>query len=226
MKNPWDSLSEKFNTFQTKIDPASADNVEIAWPVITKFIRDYIPNPEGARALDFGCGTGMFCKELKTMGFNPTGIDTSQGMIDIAKKNLGGEIQFLVGDSKTALETSLNEKKYKLVTSIMVLQFIENIEGALKQLLGPIEKMGLITIVVHSPEYLVESKITNTITLGDTPVNIYSRSAEQYDDILKNFGFDKLLEAKPPFPKEFIEKYKPDYVTSVPEYLILGYQKS
>lgn len=38
--------------------------------------------------LDIGCGTGAFCKVIQEKGLDVTGVDTSQGMLNQAKKKL------------------------------------------------------------------------------------------------------------------------------------------
>jgi predicted TPR repeat methyltransferase len=66
-----------------------------------KFARDLYP--DGAKIMDFGCGTGLVGEELVKIGFNHkdiSGIDASQGMLDVtAKKNCyGGDlIQMFLG---------------------------------------------------------------------------------------------------------------------------------
>jgi predicted TPR repeat methyltransferase len=39
----------------------------------------------GRRALDFGCGTGRSTRFLRNLGFNVTGIDISEDMLQIAR---------------------------------------------------------------------------------------------------------------------------------------------
>lgn len=45
----------------------------------------------GARLLDIGCGTGRHALELSSRGFLVTGIDLSQGMLDVARSKPGAE---------------------------------------------------------------------------------------------------------------------------------------
>ena len=40
------------------------------------------------KIIDFGCGTGRHGLELMNLGYQYTGIDMSEAMIDIAKNNL------------------------------------------------------------------------------------------------------------------------------------------
>ncbi len=56
----------------------------------------------GGHILDAGCGSGVVARALVDNGFQVTGIDISQKMIDIAKHRIP-EAEFIVGDM-TALE--------------------------------------------------------------------------------------------------------------------------
>src|SRR3989344_2898206 len=102
-QNPWDLLSKKtFNTHRKdgQIDPAAADNILIAWPVILKEISQEYPNPKDIKVLDFGCGTGGFCNKLNSLGFNITGIDPSIEMINTARKHSPSSIHYLLGNQR------------------------------------------------------------------------------------------------------------------------------
>src|SRR5438046_818409 len=60
---------------------------------LTKFLRP------GASILDVGCGPGISAKYLTEKGFNVTGVDFSESMIDIAKQQVPGA-EFFVLDVK------------------------------------------------------------------------------------------------------------------------------
>jgi 2-polyprenyl-3-methyl-5-hydroxy-6-metoxy-1,4-benzoquinol methylase len=122
---PWDKVANKFNTYKTDVWYGAADNIDAAWPIILGYIKKEFSNSQGSRALDFGCGTGMFCHELKSLGFNVTGIDISEEMIKIGKENSGDNIKLIVGDAFTAQKVSREEDGFDLITSIMVLHFLE-----------------------------------------------------------------------------------------------------
>jgi len=75
--NPWDRLSDYFNTSKDADDiPAgAADNICIAWPVFFRFIEAHMPLLQGKRALDYSCGAGGFAQRLRAYGCHVTGID-------------------------------------------------------------------------------------------------------------------------------------------------------
>ena len=49
--------------------------------------------------LDVGCGTGAVCAVLAEKGFEVTGIDQAEGMLDVARRKAGGRpIRFVTGN--------------------------------------------------------------------------------------------------------------------------------
>ena len=63
---------------------------------LEEVFRKYLKVPVKS-ILDLGCGTGMHDKELISRGYNVTGIDLSQEMIEIAKQRVP-KAKFRVGD--------------------------------------------------------------------------------------------------------------------------------
>ena len=62
-------------------------------------------------SLDLACGTGILCRILHNSGINASGMDLSEGMIDIARRENPG-IRFDVGD----MTTYCPERRFDLVT--------------------------------------------------------------------------------------------------------------
>ena len=57
--------------------------------------------PEGGKVLDLGCGTGGHAIRLAEMGYQVTGIDISQSMLDIAVQKAGSlPVEFLQQDMR------------------------------------------------------------------------------------------------------------------------------
>ena len=55
----------------------------------------------GAELLDAGCGTGRYARELARRGYIVQGIDSSEELIDVARRSIGeapGAVSFAVGD--------------------------------------------------------------------------------------------------------------------------------
>ena len=74
------------------------------YPVLDRLVlRDL---PSGCAVLDLCCGTGQLAAVLSEKGYDVTGVDGSEGMIEIAKKNAPG-VEFLVQDAR---EISLDRR--------------------------------------------------------------------------------------------------------------------
>src|SRR5690349_21410973 len=65
------------------------------------FLIDLLRLPAGSRILDVGCGAGRHSNEPARRSFHPTGIDISEGLIDVARKTADAEnlpATFIVAD--------------------------------------------------------------------------------------------------------------------------------
>jgi len=71
----------------------SASRQEL-WSYFKRFL-DYVP--AGSRVLDAGCGNGRLVKLFETVKVDYTGLDFSQELISLAKKNFSDK-KFLVGN--------------------------------------------------------------------------------------------------------------------------------
>lgn len=239
-RNIWDILGKSsFNTHvkEDEIDPRAADNILIAWPPILKLIlSEFTPN-KVIKVLDYGCGTGGFCNKLNKLGYEVMGIDTSEEMVNVAKNNSPQEIQYMKGDH--TIISQLN--KFNIVTTIMTLQFIERIDDVFETLSNSLVRGGILIVVDFNKEHVKEclkSKISfadfdsmenpkkGWKTFGEIKTPVFIRTAEEYEVIAKKNKLEKILEAYPPFTKEFIDKYPQDKrPKNASEYLILGYKK-
>ena len=85
------------------VDTCKMEREATAWAVETakaKGFTEMVPGKEvkaGDRVLDLGCGTGVLCRFLRDRGIRAAGMDLSQGMIAIARKE-DPEGRYDVGD--------------------------------------------------------------------------------------------------------------------------------
>src|SRR5690242_2628343 len=126
MSNPWDTLSSTFDIKKDEEEISSlvADNMLIAWPVVLAFLKKNAPKGKKLHVAEYGCGGGGFANKLNSLGYQVTGIDSSTEMVNIANASYGSQIKFLVGDSSLLQ----NLGSFSIITSIMTLPFIEDIE--------------------------------------------------------------------------------------------------
>lgn len=69
-----------------------------------QFLLNLYPVPAGSRILDVGCGTGRHAREFARRGFRVTGVDISEGMLQVAREKAtveGLAIEFVQADART-----------------------------------------------------------------------------------------------------------------------------
>lgn len=216
-EHPWDTLSDFFDTTKIADDiPAgAADNILIAWPAIFAFLERVAPEPAGARAVDLGCGAGSFAYALHERGYQVTGIDPSPAMIARAEAAYGAQVAFAVGEASALGGMA----PLALVTSIMALQFVADIERAFTEIAAALHPGGHLVFAVHHPG-CVQGDVLRFD--GGVEVPIFIRDAAAYHALARAVGLTPVLEEAPPFTEAFVARY-PSYAGQPPEYLMLGY---
>jgi len=72
-----------------------------------RLILKHLGQGEGRRALDLASGTGIISLLMDDVGFQVTGLDWSQNMLDLAQakaKKQGRNINFMLGDAQNTME--------------------------------------------------------------------------------------------------------------------------
>lgn len=102
---------------------------------VNKTMLNYIKN---SPVLDFGSGFGIFCKFLNNSGFVCHGLEVDKEAINQSKKN----------QVRTYSSLSEIDSSYPVVTSINVLEHIQDDEKALDQIKKIMQKDGLLILYV------------------------------------------------------------------------------
>ncbi len=238
--NPWNSLADIFAKDGNLDDiPAeAADNILIAWPAIIDCAQKHGSDASAKTALDYGCGGGRFAAKLRSLGYTSCGIDSSSALITNAQEAYGQDVTFVEGDYRIAQQHG----PFDLITSIMVFEFIANIEEAMVELAASLKPGGLLVFATHNPEFVVDSlKSPDTwyvdvdspthptrgnFLLGEVKVPMFLRPAEQYRAMMESLDCEQVYEEYPPFTREFLHKYPLEGASGqYSEYLILGFKK-
>ena len=236
MPDPWDKMAGLFSGDDARdgIPRGAADNILLAWPPILRLIEETFPEPEGLRALDFGCGTGEFCARLHAMGFRVTGADTSEEMLEIARRRRPHGIEFSSGRAE-----DMAAGAFDLVAAIMVLQFLEDAESALAQLDRLLRPGGLIALAVFNPQFVKNLLNAGVVfrdfdsdkaprrglmaIMEDAPIPVFVRTADEYARALIPLGYREVLRERPPFTGSFLRQHPVSFPASAPEFLLMGF---
>ena len=100
----YNAIAEKFSSARRNV-----------WPEFDFLFKDV---KKDERVLDLGCGNGRFCENLKNTNY--TGIDNSEKLIEIARKNYKG-VDFRIA---SALDIPFKENEFDKVFSFAVLHHI------------------------------------------------------------------------------------------------------
>ncbi|APU17137.1 GrpB family protein [Actinoalloteichus fjordicus] len=105
----------------------------------------------GLRVLDVGSAAGLLAAELADRGARVTGIDRSQGMVDIARARFGDRIDFHRADVARPLDF-LADDSVDLVTASLVLHYLRDWGPTLAEFRRVLRPGGTVVASVHHPE--------------------------------------------------------------------------
>ncbi|MDH5439375.1 MAG: methyltransferase domain-containing protein [Candidatus Bathyarchaeota archaeon] len=120
--------------------------------VIDPAILKMLGRVEGKRILDAGCGNGYLCRLLSKKGAEMVGVDVSKRAIEIAEdieKNESMNIRYHVG-SVCNLSTC-SDATFDAVVSNLVLQDLQNIDKAVKELHRVLKREGKLVFSIMHP---------------------------------------------------------------------------
>lgn len=177
--------------------------------------KNWIRN--GMRILDVGCGTGKNLLKIDSEYENCElyGIDISEKMIEIAKKNSTKAKNHIVFANVDFLEFN-SEKKYDVIIFNYVLHHMENPHYAIKKAYSLLKSNGIIMLTVPGTEYLKET----FPYCDDVSEDFIGRfSKEKVENMFENFGVLQLLYKKSIFLMRF-DSYKQylQYLKSIGTY--------
>ena len=122
-------------------------------PLVAGFRRTGLdlaaPRP-GLRVLDVGCGTGAHLDLYRRGGARVAGVDTSEAMLDRARRRLGTDALLIAADAEAL---PLASKHFDLTIAMTLLHQFDPARGA--AVLGEMERVtrsgGRLLVVDHHP---------------------------------------------------------------------------
>jgi SAM-dependent methyltransferase len=94
----WDDLP---SSQQPVIDECTESDDADSYVALERFLASAYTPPEGARAIEFGCGGGQATLRLAAYGYQAVGVDYSETAIELARRNAEEaevDCEFAVGD--------------------------------------------------------------------------------------------------------------------------------
>lgn len=129
-----------------------------------------------ATALDIGCGEGRFCRMLRSIGIDATGIDPTAALIDAARQR-DPDGRYVIGGAESL---DFGDADFDLVVSYLSLIDIPDLAGAIAEMVRVLKPGGAL-LIANSASY-------NTAQVGD--------GWTQASNGAPCFGFDHYLEPR------------------------------
>jgi SAM-dependent methyltransferase len=176
--------------------------------------------PAGGRALDFGCGAGRSTRFLQNLGFETTGIDVSNEMIELARKAepAGTYLRIENGDF-----SALEEQSFDLVLAAFPFDNIPGVENRTRILSGLarlLEQDGRLILLGSTPEIYVNEWVS--FTTADFPENRNANSGDEVRIIMTDVADRRPVVDAIWFDEDYRALFAASGLTIVAEHRPLG----
>ncbi|RYJ13299.1 class I SAM-dependent methyltransferase [Halogeometricum borinquense] len=195
---------------------ANAYNAELEFPATSSLI----PNVEGKRVLDAGCGTGFYTKWLVERGADVLGVDVSEEMLSHAVEAVGDHAEFEQADLGEPLDFT-TECSFDGVVSALSLGYIDNWNKVFAEFERVLRPGGFLVFSTGHPldQFAPEDgegenyfEVERASKEWDVDVPYYRRPfSEILNPVLDNgFQLDKIVEPQPTeaFAEQRPERYE------------------
>lgn len=143
--------------------------------------------------LDYGCGSGEFCLELAACVRRVYGIDTSTGMIDLAKGKVHErQIDNAIFDQTDLFGRNLDRQSFSSALAFSIFHLVDDVSTVLARLNDLLEPGGLLiseTPCLGEKNWLFRSLISLAHKPGLLP-KIRSLSRDELESAVTGNGFE------------------------------------
>ena len=144
--------------------------------------------PAGSRILDAGCAAGRDSNLFAKRGFKVTGIDISDGLIEIAKRDFP-RIKFI---KMSFLNLSFNDECFDAVwahQSLLHLESINHVTISLKEFYRVLKPKGILLVLVKAQMGNDKTAIVSDTFSGHDRFFQYF-TKDEINNLLDNVGFE------------------------------------
>jgi ubiquinone/menaquinone biosynthesis C-methylase UbiE len=226
-----------YNAIATEYEKAEQDATTLwglGYPEVIRFLSPVFKK----EILDYGCGTGIFCRQLFLLDGNVTGVDISERMIDVARQNSPPGIDYF--DIVSGDLSRFSDQSFDHVVSNFVLCAVPSkqiIRRILCEIFRVLRKNGTFIMMnsnwersngkefvsyrLDRCENLVSECRIRAVTKSDPPIVFedFFRSASEYEEMIRGAGLtlEAIREPLAPDDEPFWldeKKYPPFYIIS------------
>ena len=134
----YDEVANSYDSWYTDRRGAMYDRLE------KKLIANFLSSEtEGRKLLEIGCGTGHWSRFFSQLGFEVTGLDISERMINTALEKGIPNVSFHMGDGHLL---PFQDNTFDLTAAITTLEFVRDAEVVLQEMIRCTHKPGRILL--------------------------------------------------------------------------------
>lgn len=105
----------------------------------------------GQTVLDLACGTGFFAREFLKKGAKVVGVDVSEELLQIARKNSDKKIQYVVSSADNL--SFLLKNSVDIIVIVLALQNIQNVSSVMQECARVLKPGGRLFVVLNHPAF-------------------------------------------------------------------------
>jgi ubiquinone/menaquinone biosynthesis C-methylase UbiE len=122
----FDLLADKYDSWYESAEGKMYDRLEKK--AISRYLQS---NAKGKKLLEVGCGTGHWSRFFSECGFEVTGVDISERMIDIARTKSIPNISFQIANGHSL---PFEDSSFDVTAAITTLEFVYDIDAVLQEM--------------------------------------------------------------------------------------------
>jgi len=158
----FDLVADSYDSWYASRRGAMYDRLE------KKLIANFLPaDAEGKKLLEIGCGTGHWSTFFSKYGFEVTGLDISERMINAALQKGIPNVSFHIADGHLL---PFADDSFDLTAAIATLEFVRDTDAVLREMIRCTRKRGRILLGVLNGL----SKVNRQRRRQDSPENLYA----------------------------------------------------
>ncbi|HEV8515113.1 MAG TPA: class I SAM-dependent methyltransferase [Cyclobacteriaceae bacterium] len=154
-----------------------ARKITLGWK--RKLVKKY---SEGNKILDIGCGTGEFLFEMKSHGWNISGVEPSSNARESSRKKTGVEINKSIAE--------VTENNFNAITLWHVLEHLPDPNLTLKTIYNLLNQSGTIFIAVPNLESYDATHYESFWAAYDVPRHLWHFDKKNMEVLLKKNGLE------------------------------------
>ena len=206
-RDAYDQLADRYDEDLK----ANAYNAHIEFPATSSLV----PDVEGKRVLDAGCGTGLYTEWLLDQGADVVGVDVSEEMLARAREMTGDRAEFHRASLGDPLDFAAADS-FDGVLSALVLDYVKEWREPFAEFARVLRPGGFLVFSVPHPLDTFEEGVDSNYFEVErqtkewaVDVPCYRRPfGEMLNPLLEaGFGLDRVVE---PQPTEAFEEARPE----------------